>query len=220
MNSIKLFLAQSSSPDWPIRVEQKPGWNMAEITDHFSSLRASLEILYFDLLESVFAECKNVYLCEKEDQRIVGDCKKFANKIWEDFSVGVNLSSDFDSSKLPEPNDREFVLHVISPFNRTLWQEIVGFGAYNLPNFAYSLDGMNDTSLKNLFEINNNIVSWFELRINDSEFAKILKIASPVFLTIDRHLCFFFSSNAEFDELMKTLSVVAERHSLKPVIKD
>lgn len=221
MNSIKPFLSRFSSPNWQIRVEEKDGWNFVEITDHFSSLRANQRILYLDLLESVFTQCKEVYLSQKVDQWQwnVGDCKKFANGIQENFSAKVSLSKDFDFPNLPDSDNREFVLHTISPFNRGMWQEIVRFGMFNLPNFAYSLDGFIDTSPNSLFDINKVIVNWFNLKMGDGEFAKILKTASPLFLTIDSHLCFFVSNDKEFDKLMETLNRLSEKHSLKPVIK-
>jgi hypothetical protein len=221
MNSLKPFLSRFSSPNWQIRVEKKDGWNFVEITDHFSSLRANQTILYLDLLESVFTQYKEVYLSQKVDQRQwnVGNCKNFADRIQENFSANVSLSSDFDSPNLPEVDDREFVLHTINPFNRGMWQEIVRFGMFNLPNFAYSLDGLTDTSPNSLFDINKVIVSWFHLKTDNSEFAKILKTVSPIFLTIDGHLCFFVSSGKEFDKLIETLNRLSERHSLKPVIK-
>ena len=221
MNSLKPFLSRFSSPDWQIRVEKKDGWNFVEITDHFSSLRANQTVLYFDLLESVFTQCKEVYLSQKVDQWQwnVGDCKKFADRIHENFLANMSLSTDFDLPDLPESGDREFVLHTISPFNRGMWQEIVRFGMFSLPNFAYSLDRLTDTSLNNLLDINKVIVSWFNLKTGDGEFAKILKTANPIFLTIDGHLCFFVSNDKEFDKLMETLNHLSERHSLKPAIK-
>lgn len=221
MNSLKPFLSRFSSPNWQIRVEKKDGWNLVEITDHFSSLRANQTILYFDLLESVFTQCKEVYLNQKVDQWQwnVGDCTKFADRIHENFLANVSLSTDFDLPILPESDDREFVLHTISPFSRSMWQEIVRFGMFSLPNFAYSLDRLTDTSLNNLFDINKVIVSWFNLKTGDSEFAKILKTASPIFLTSDGHLCFLVSNDKEFDKLMEMLNRLSERHSLKPVIK-
>ena len=221
MNWYKSFLSHLSSPNWPIRVEQKDDWVLVEITDHFSSLRANQAVLYFDLLESVFARCAKVSLSQKIDQWQwqVGDCKQFANNIQKNFSAKVNLSSDFDSPNLPESDDRKFVLHTVSPFNRALWQEIVKFGMFNLSNMAYSLDGLPDGSSNSLFNINKGIVSWFNLKTSDGGFATFLKMTSPIFLTIDGHLCFCFSDKKSVDELLKTVNELGEKHSLKPVIE-
>ena len=174
MNAIKSFLSRLTSSNWLIHVEGKDGWTLVEVTDHFSSLRANPTALFFDVLESVFADFKEVSLSQKVDQWQwkVGDCKLFANRIQQSFSTTVSLSSDFDSSILPESDDREFVLHIVHPFNRVLWQEIVRFGMFNLPNMAHSLDGLPDGWQNKLLDINRGIVSWFNLKIDDAEFAK------------------------------------------------
>jgi len=221
MNSIKPFFARFSSPDWQIRVEKKDGWAFVEITDHFSSLRTNQTILYLDLLESVFTPSKKVYLSQKVDQWQwkVGNCQKFADRIQENFSADVSLSSDFDSPNLPKADDREFVLHTISPFSRSMWKEVVRFGMFNLPNFAYNLDELTNILPNSLLDINKVIVSWFHLKTSDGELLNILKAISPLFLTIDSHLCFCISNDKEFDKLMETVNHLSEKYSLKPAIK-
>jgi hypothetical protein len=221
MNWFKSFLSRLRSSNWLIRVEQKDDWLFVEITDHFSLLRENQAILYFDLLESVFAPCEKVSLSQKIDQWQwkVGDCKNFADRIQKNFSVKVSLSSDFDLPTLPESDDREFVLHTVSPFNRAMWQEIVKFGMFNLPNMAYGLDELFDGSSNSVFDINKGVMSRFNLKTNDDEFAKFLKMTSPIFLTIDGHLCFCFSDKKNVNELLKTVNELGEKYSLKPIIE-
>jgi hypothetical protein len=213
---------------WKVKVRHREDFDLVEITDPPSMWIGGFRDLYFDLLENVFQKYEVIALSQMigvgqgwDDIEAFDDLQDYIKSLHRKYSVQAVVTSAYDDPTWPRPNALYFVVHVAGRINRSLMQELMGFGMDSLPNIAYGLESVPASWPYQVYEWNKVFTQWFRFKVKDITLKRsVIDQSQLTFWTEDGHLEFVFADIGEQERLLATIVDLAQKYDLQLVIDE
>lgn len=206
---------------WNAYLGEVQGVAVLEVTDPPFSLKKYRD-LHVNLAYRAFENCRMVALSQWIDEDQGWDIKDrhaYVATLQDKFSVRAGLTADFDDSRIPEPTNGAYVVHVLGEPNRPLLDEILEFGGTSLSNIAYGVENAPEPWPEKVLSWNKAFVRWFRLVESDEILVRLLEQVGLLFWTADGHLWLALSESRKMDRMLEAIEGLAEEWHLRLVLE-
>jgi hypothetical protein len=156
-----------------------------------------------------------------DDIEAFDDLHDYAESVRRKYSVQVAITAKYDEPTWPQSTALYFVVHILGWINRSLIQELMGFGIDSLSNVAYGLESASDSWPHQVYEWNEVFTRWFRLKAKDITLKKsVLDQTKLTFWTEDEHLEFVFADIDEQERILTVVNNLAQEYDLQLIIDE